>query len=87
MNIVGLVLRALPDSFAELKQALANIAGVEVHDESVALGRLVVTVEDGEGYAVADSLTAINVLPQVLSLTLAYEHRDFNERTSQTQEA
>ena len=87
MNIVGLVLRAHPDSFIELKQALAHIAGVEVHDESVALGRLVVTVEDGEGYAVADSLTAINVLPQVLSLTLAYEHSDFNERTSQTQEA
>ena len=76
MNIASLVVRAKPEAFDTLKQAFAAIPGVELHGESVEQGRLVVTVEDGEGYSVTDSILAINLQPQVLSLTLAYEYTD-----------
>ncbi|MDX9699945.1 MAG: chaperone NapD [Rhodocyclaceae bacterium] len=76
MRIASLVLRAKPEDFDELKRMLRDIPGVEVHGESVESGRMVVTVEDGEGYSVTDSILAINLARPVLSLTLAYEYSD-----------
>ena len=76
MNITSVVVRASPEHFPELHESLSAISGVEIHGESADNGRMVVTVEDGEGYAVSDSLTAINLTRHVLSITLAYEYTD-----------
>lgn len=76
MNIASLVLRAKPQEFPALKAQLRCIPGTEVHGESLETGRLIVTVEDGEGHAVSDSILAITLLPAVLSVTVAYEYTD-----------
>jgi periplasmic nitrate reductase NapD len=75
MNIVSLVLRIRPETRAETEAALTAMPGVECHHMS-ADGRLVATVEDAPGVAVAETLIAIHRVPQVLAATLAYEHSD-----------
>lgn len=76
MKIASLVVKAKPENFPELREILQAIPGVELHGESTETGRLIVTVEDGEGYAVTDSILAVNLAKHVLSLTLAYEYTD-----------
>lgn len=76
MKIASLVVKARADHFPELKASLAAIPGVQVHDEAPASGRLIVTVEDGEGYSMTDSIVAVNLARNVLSVTLAYEYTD-----------
>jgi nitrate reductase NapD len=75
MNIASLVLRIHPATWHEVEAALRALPGVECHCLSDD-GRLVVTVEDVPGVAVSDTLTAIHYLPQVLAVTLAYEHTE-----------
>lgn len=76
MKIVSLVVRVLPQHISELKQALEKIPGVELQHEAPESGHLIVTVEDGEGYAVSDSIIAVNIAPNVQGVTLAYEYTD-----------
>jgi nitrate reductase NapD len=76
MKIASLVVKAKPEHFPELREALQAIPGVELHGESTETGRLIVTVEDGEGYSVTDSILAVNLAKHVLSITLAYEYTD-----------
>ncbi|HRP75290.1 MAG TPA: chaperone NapD [Rhodocyclaceae bacterium] len=76
MKIASLVVRAKPEDFPELRETLCAIPGVELHGESPQTGRMVVTVEDGEGYAVTDSILAVNLTKHVLGVTLAYEYTD-----------
>ncbi len=76
MKIASLVVRAKPEHFPELMESLRAVPGVEVHGESMETGRLVVTVEDGEGYSVTDSILAVNLARHVLGVTLAYEYTD-----------
>ena len=59
---------------AELTRELLQIPGVEVHGTSPDGGRLIVTVEDGEGYSMMDSILAVNVNKRVHGVTLAYEY-------------
>ena len=76
MKIASLVVRARPECLEALGQTLLAIPGVELHGANPALGRLIVTVEDGEGYSMADSLVAVSQTGQVLGVTLAYEYTD-----------
>lgn len=76
MKIASLVVKAKPEHFPELRETLQAIPGVELHGESTETGRLIVTVEDGEGYSVTDSILAVNLAKHVLSITLAYEYTD-----------
>ncbi len=76
MRIASLVLQAKPEHFAGLRDALGAIPGVEVHGESVENGRLIVSIEDGEGYSVMDSMIAVSLTKEVLGTTLAYEYTD-----------
>jgi nitrate reductase NapD len=76
MRIASLVVRAAPDFVDVLAQSLPGIPGVEVHGSSRDEGRLVVSVEDGEGYSMADSLIAVNMAPHVQGVTMAYEYTD-----------
>jgi len=76
MKIASLVVRVSPAHIDTLKAALVEIPGVEVHGANIEQGRVIVTVEDGEGYAMTDSLLAVNMLRHVLGVTLAYEYTD-----------
>lgn len=76
MQIASLLVKASPAYLEPLQAALRDIPGVEVHGVSAELGRVIVTVEDGEGYAMTDSLLAVNMAPHVQSVTLAYEYTD-----------
>jgi periplasmic nitrate reductase NapD len=76
MKIASLVVRAKPEHFPELRETLRAIPGVELHRESTETGQLIVTVEDGEGYSVTDSILAVNLARHVLSISLAYEYTD-----------
>lgn len=76
MKIASLVVRALPADFPEVKEALGRIPGVELHGSSVETGRIVLTVEDGKGWSVTDSIVAVNMAPKVQGVTLAYEYTD-----------
>lgn len=76
MKIASLVVRAKPEDFPELRESLRAIPGVELHGESSETGRLIVTIEDGDGYSVTDSILAVNLTRHVLGVTLAYEYTD-----------
>lgn len=86
MKIASLVVRAKAANFPALKAALARIPGVLVQHEAPETGHLIVTVEDGEGYAVSDSIVAVNVAPDVLGVTLAYEYSDGGDGTVESLE-
>ena len=76
MKIASLVVRAMPRDFPEVQEALRRIPGVELHGASAETGKIIVTVEDGEGWSVADSIVAVNMAPKVHGVTLAYEYTD-----------
>ncbi|HTN30351.1 MAG TPA: chaperone NapD [Pseudomonas sp.] len=78
MRVVSLVFRVLPEQIPTARTGLEQIPGVQVHAEDFDAGRMIVTVEDGEGYSVADSIIAAHQVPQVLSATLAYEFNGDN---------
>ncbi|GAB1462007.1 hypothetical protein MASR2M50_37820 [Thauera sp.] len=50
--------------------------GVELHGSSAEQGNIVITIEDGEGWSVTDSILAVNLAPKVQGLTIAYEYTD-----------
>ncbi|MDQ7990131.1 MAG: chaperone NapD [Candidatus Dactylopiibacterium sp.] len=76
MRIASLLVRVRPEHVASTTQAIACIAGASLHGLTPDGSRLVVLVEDGEGYAVADSILAVSTAPGVLGTTLAYEYGD-----------
>ncbi|QDF99510.1 nitrate reductase [Azoarcus sp. DD4] len=76
MRIASLVVRAKPEHFAELGETLGEIPGVELHGTSTENGRMVLTIEDGEGYSMTDSILAVSLAEHVLGATLAYEYTD-----------
>lgn len=78
MRIVSLVMRVLPEQIPTARAGLEQIPGVQVHAEDFDAGRMIVTVEDGADYSVADSIIAAHKVPQVLSATLAYEFNGDN---------
>lgn len=73
LKIASLVVRIRPGTDADVRARLQAVPGAEVHDLTPDGGRLIVTVEDGEGYSVADSVLAVTQAEGVLGTTLAYE--------------
>ncbi|MFT4173250.1 MAG: chaperone NapD [Rhodocyclaceae bacterium] len=76
MRIVSLLVRSRPESMDDVRDALALIAGVSLHRAPADSDRFVVLIEDGEGYAVSDSILSVATTPGVLNITLAYEYSD-----------
>ncbi|MBK9217781.1 MAG: chaperone NapD [Uliginosibacterium sp.] len=76
MRIASLLARVRPEQAASVAASLADIPGVSLYGTTPEGGRLVVMVEDGEGYAVSDSIVAVSIAPGVLGTTLAYEYSD-----------
>lgn len=76
MKIVSLLTRIRPEQAESVATQLATIPGVSLHGTTPDGTRLVVMIEDGEGYAVSDSILAVSNSPEVLGTTLAYEYTD-----------
>ncbi|MCK6409986.1 chaperone NapD [Thauera sp.] len=76
MNIASLVVRAFPADFPEIVEGLKKVPGVELHGQSAEKGNIVITIEDGAGWSVTDSILTVNLLPKVQGLTIAYEYTD-----------
>lgn len=83
MRIASLLVRTPAHHLPEVRQTLHEIPGVQVHLQDDARGSLIVTVEDGEGYAVADTIIAVSTVPHTMSTTLIYEYND--EHTQPTE--
>jgi len=75
IEICGVLIHAKPGFSAEVQTELLKMPGVEVH-EATDDNRLVVTVERVGEASLADSLSAFNSIPNVLSATLIYEHAE-----------
>jgi nitrate reductase NapD len=76
MKIVTLLLQVRPEQVAEVSARLLEIPGLSLHGLTPEGGRLVVMIEDGDGYSVSDSIVAVSICPLVLGTTLAYEYTD-----------
>ena len=75
MKIVSLVLKYFPACAEQVKAGVAAVAGAAVaHDDGA--GRMIVVIEDGEGYAVSDSIIQVHQVADIMSVTLAYEYSD-----------
>ncbi|MGE5384857.1 MAG: chaperone NapD [Betaproteobacteria bacterium] len=75
MKIASLVLKFLPEHGPAIQDAISEIPGASVEVDS-GDGRMIVLVEDGEGYSTADSILNVHQVPGVMSITLAYEYSD-----------
>lgn len=70
-HITSLVVHALPESLAEVKEAIAAMDGAEVHDAD-ASGKFVVVLETDTLYEVTDITSDISRLAGVINATLVY---------------
>lgn len=75
MKIVSLVLKYFPACAAQVRAGVETVAGASVAVDDGA-GRMIVVIEDGEGYAVSDSIIQVHQVADIMSVTLAYEYSD-----------
>ena len=80
LHIAGVVVHARPERAADIRTAIAAMAGAEIHAEQNS--KLVVTVETADAAALADTVTAIGRLDGVLSAAPVYHHAEDLEETS-----
>lgn len=78
MQVVSLLVRAMPEHIPTVCTNLARVPGVEVHKKDLEQATIIVTVEDGDGYAVSDSILEVHKVEHVHSATLVYEYTDHN---------
>jgi len=75
MNIAGILIHAYPKFVQTVNDQLLKISGVEVHattDE----GKMVVTAENDDDHALADTVMKFQYLDGVLSAAMIYHHYD-----------
>jgi len=75
MKIVSLVIKFLPRHAEEIRAAVNAVPGASVQSDS-GDGKMIVLLEDGPDYAVSDSILQVHHVPNVMSVTLAYEYSD-----------
>jgi nitrate reductase NapD len=78
MNICGILIHASPGRMAEVREAIAQAAGAEIH-AATDDGRLIVTVEDHEAAVAGETVLALHRLPGVLSAAIVYHHFEADE--------
>ncbi len=74
-NICGVMVHARADRRDRVEEALNARPGVEVHANTEE-GRLVVTVEDEDRRAVADTISSFHDIDGVLSAAMIYQFSD-----------
>jgi nitrate reductase NapD len=80
LHVAGIIVHAPPARMAEVRRAIASIAGTEVHAEGN--GKLVVTVEATSANDLADRVVAVGCLDGVLSAAPVYHHAESPEDMS-----
>lgn len=65
MNLSGVLVVARPDTVSSVAQALSELAGVEVHQQDPASGRLVAVLEAEDVRAETELLRRVQSLPGV----------------------
>ena len=73
MNICSLVVHAKPEMCRAVHARLEEFPGVQVHGGEEE-GKLIVTVEDTDENAAADTIMAFNSVEDVISSTLIYHY-------------
>jgi len=85
MEISSMILRTKPERLEGVRHQVDRIPGVEIHGDT-GDGRMVVTVEDGEGYRVEDSITKLHEVDGVLAISLVYEYCDDGLETAEAKQ-
>ncbi len=80
-EIASVLVQAMPATLAETEQQITALAGCEIHGRDPR-GKLVVVIEAADAGALGTTLTAISLLPHVLSATLVYHAIDAAELAS-----
>ncbi|MBF0446180.1 MAG: chaperone NapD [Magnetococcales bacterium] len=75
IHIASAIVLSHVDKVESVKNSLASISGIEVHNESND-GRIVITVESPKYREVADMLLSIRDIEGVLSSELVYQYSD-----------
>jgi nitrate reductase NapD len=81
VEIASVLVQAMPDSLSATEEAITALAGCEIHGRDPR-GKLVVVIEAADAGALGTTLTAISLLPHVLSATLVYHAIDAAEAAS-----
>ena len=76
MNITGILVRARPERFPEVMAALRRISGTQIHGAEEQGGRIVLTLEDGPGYSVEDSMLAVHLVDGISDAAMVYHYSD-----------
>lgn len=78
VHISSLVVHAVPEHLAQIKQQVTAFAGAEIYGESAA-GKLVVVIEtQNQGY-ITDTIETINQLEHVLSVALVFHQIEYEQ--------
>ncbi|HMV53222.1 MAG TPA: chaperone NapD [Rhodocyclaceae bacterium] len=85
MELSSMILRTRPERIDRVRGQLLAIPGVEVHGDA-GDGRLVVTVEDGDGYKLSDSITRLHDVDGVVAISLVYEYSDNGLETGEARQ-
>lgn len=75
MNISSAIVYALPQHADSVRASLRALPGLEIHHEGED-GRFIVTIEDGHGASVADTVMQLHRLDGVLSAAMVYQYSD-----------
>ncbi len=73
VNIAGVLVHARVEALDSVRVGLAGLPGVELH-QTLAGGRLIVTIEDVEGHRAGDTILAVHRIPGVIAAALVYHH-------------
>lgn len=82
MNVIGVLVHALPEHTPVVAAALAAMAGVEVH-AATDDGRIVVTAEDVGARFASDALMDMNHVPGVIGTSLVYHAHEPDESAAE----
>ncbi len=73
VNIAGVLVHARIEALDGVRDGLAELPGVDLH-QALDGGRLVVTVEDVAEHSAADTILAVHRIPGVIAAALVYHH-------------
>jgi nitrate reductase NapD len=71
MNVIGVLVHAMPGTVEAVREALAAMPGVDVH-AATDDGRLVVTATDEGAHLASESLMSMNHVAGVIGTSLVY---------------
>ncbi|MCE1237193.1 MAG: chaperone NapD [Hyphomicrobiales bacterium] len=81
MNVIGVLVHAMPESVEQVEAALAAMPGVDVHS-ATADGRLVVTATDAGAHLASESLMSMSLVNGVIGASLVYHACESDEEAA-----